>query len=77
MAKKYKRNVSQSSGARKAPVAGETDPAPVERAAASPYSRRATEFNPDYTYIIHDLKRIGMLAGSFFVILVILSFILK
>jgi len=76
MAKKYKRNVSQSS-TRKAPVAGEADAVTVERSSASPYSRRAAEFNPDYTYIIHDLKRIGMLAGSFFVILVILSFILK
>jgi hypothetical protein len=35
------------------------------------------EFNPDYTYVIKDLKRIGILAGSFFVILVVLSFILK
>jgi len=34
------------------------------------------EFNPDYSYVIKDLKRIGILAGSFFVILIILSFIL-
>jgi hypothetical protein len=38
---------------------------------------RTTEFNPDYTHIKHDLGRIGMLAGSFFVILVILSFFLR
>ena len=76
MAKKYKRNVSQST-ARKAPIAGEVVTAPVEKAAVSPYSRRAAEFNPDYTYVINDLKRIGVLAGSFFVILVVLSFILK
>jgi hypothetical protein len=36
-----------------------------------------TEFNPDYTYIKRDLGRIGILAGSFFVILVALSFFLK
>ncbi len=36
----------------------------------------ATEFNPDYTYIRRDLRRIGMLAGSFFVILIVLSFFL-
>ena len=38
---------------------------------------RSVEFNPDYTYIKRDLGRIGVLAGSFFVILVILSFFIK
>lgn len=33
-------------------------------------------FNPDYSYVIKDLKRIGLLAGIFFSILIILSFIL-
>jgi hypothetical protein len=37
----------------------------------------APEFKPDYTYIKRDLKRIGILAGSFFGILIVLSFILK
>lgn len=36
--------------------------------------QRSTEFNPDYTHIKRDLRRIGMLAGSFFVILVVLRF---
>ena len=36
-----------------------------------------TEFNPDYTHVKRDLGRIGILAGSFFVILVVLSFFLK
>lgn len=36
-----------------------------------------TEFNPDYTYIKRDLGRIGVLAGSFFVILIVLSFFIK
>jgi len=35
------------------------------------------EFKPDYSYVISDLKRIGILAGSFFVILVVLSFFLR
>jgi hypothetical protein len=35
------------------------------------------EFSPDYTHVTNDLKRIGVLAGSFFVILVALSFIIK
>jgi len=51
----------------------------------SKYSKRTskaattsgTEFNPDYTHVKRDLSRIGMLAGSFFVILIILSFFIK
>jgi hypothetical protein len=35
------------------------------------------EFNPDYSFIKKDLVRIAILAGSFFVILVVLSFILR
>jgi hypothetical protein len=33
-------------------------------------------FNPDYSYVIKDLKRIGLLAGFFFGVLIILSFFL-
>jgi len=36
-----------------------------------------TEFNPDYSIIKRDLKRIGMLAGFFIVVLVALSFFLN
>jgi hypothetical protein len=39
--------------------------------------RRSTEFNPDYSDTIKDLKRIGSLAGTFVAILVILSFFLR
>ena len=35
------------------------------------------EFNPDYSYVIKDLRRIGALAGSFFLIIIVLSFFLK
>ncbi|HNT55171.1 MAG TPA: hypothetical protein PKG95_10695 [Anaerolineaceae bacterium] len=38
---------------------------------------RTTEFNPNYDYVIKDLRRIGLLAGSFFVILIVLSFFLR
>ncbi len=38
---------------------------------------RASEFNPDYSYVKKDLKRIGILASSFFVVLVVLSFFLR
>jgi hypothetical protein len=37
----------------------------------------ATEFNPDYSAVKSDLKRIGILAGSFFIILIVLSFFLR
>jgi len=42
------------------------------RASAASFSGKA-EFNPDYSVVKRDLKRIGILAGSFLVILVILS----
>jgi len=35
------------------------------------------EFNPDYTHVKSDLKRIGILAGSIFVVLIALSFFIK
>jgi hypothetical protein len=37
----------------------------------------AQEFNPDYTHILKDLKRIGIMAVSFVAILIVLSFILN
>lgn len=36
----------------------------------------SSEFKPDYSYVITDLRRIAMLAGSFFVILIILAIVL-
>jgi hypothetical protein len=35
------------------------------------------EFNPDYTYVKRDLRRIGILAGSFFALLIVLSFFIQ
>jgi hypothetical protein len=46
----------------------------VSKSAAFMPAPRVTEFNPDYTHIRHDLRRIGILAGAFFAILVALSF---
>lgn len=37
----------------------------------------SAEFNPDYSIIKTDLKRIGILAGSFFALLIVLSFFIK
>jgi hypothetical protein len=36
-----------------------------------------TEFKPDYAYVKRDLTRIGILAGFFITVLVILSFFLR
>ncbi len=50
---------------------GRTSAKPVKKA---PRSER--EFNPDYTEIKNDLKRIGLLAGMFLAVLIVLSFVL-
>jgi hypothetical protein len=51
----------------------------IQKTPAGSFSRGGltTEFKPDYAYVKKDLKRIGALAGSFFIILVVLSFFLK
>ena len=49
----------------------------ISKTAAFMPAQRTTEFNPDYTYIKRDLGRIGVIAGSFFVILIALSFFIK
>lgn len=67
MAKKGKRNVSTYKPKVETPVK-------VSTAAASRTSNG--EFNPDYSYVLRDLKRIGVLAGSFFVILIALAILL-
>ncbi|MGB9639651.1 MAG: hypothetical protein ACPL4H_01990 [Anaerolineales bacterium] len=48
------------------PLGSVQTPKPVEKG-----------FNPDYTPVIKDLKRIGTLAGTFFLIMIILSFFIK
>jgi hypothetical protein len=35
------------------------------------------EFNPDYTYVKRDLRRIAVLAGSIFAVLIALSFFIQ
>lgn len=81
MAKKVKRKVSTVVTPAPAPEVMEVKQ--VEGAAAPSgrtFNRRAPssmEFNPDYSYVVKDLKRIGTLAGTFFVILIVLSFIIK
>ena len=40
-------------------------------------STARTEFNPDYTDVKRDLRRIGTLAGFFVAVLIALSFFLR
>jgi hypothetical protein len=68
MAKKQKRSIS--GGQSKIETA-------VKTTVAAPKRTSTGEFNPDYGYVIKDLKRIGVLAGSFFVILIALSIFLR
>ena len=72
MAKKAKRQPVKS-------VANPTAASPAAPRLSTSVAGRASEkeFNPDYTYVIKDLKRIGTLAGIFFSILVILAFFLR
>ena len=54
-----------------------TSETPAVQATASTSSSQSTGFNPDYSYVTKDLRRIGILAGSFIVILVAISFFLR
>jgi hypothetical protein len=67
-----KRNKRQS---RKTPAASPASfSSAVEFSSAKSFD---SEFNPDYSQTIKDLKRIGILAGTFFAILVGLAFFLR
>ncbi|MFN3307684.1 MAG: hypothetical protein ACK44E_00620 [Anaerolineales bacterium] len=76
MSKKTKRS-SRSSAARS------SEPTPAVAVTQSVQSAlpgaRSSEkgFNPDYSDVIKDLKRIGTLAGTFFILMILLSFFLK
>ena len=67
MAKKKKRRVSHG-------VAHSGNQSSGNKVQAS---RSSGEFNPDYTAVIQDLKRIGIMAVSFISILIILSFVIN
>ncbi len=54
------------------PASHSAGPAPKAEPAG-----RAVGFNPDYSYIFKDLKRIGLLAGIFILALIIGSFFLR
>lgn len=75
--------MSKKNKQRKAPVESDVVGASMESAASVPvittFNTKTTyvqAFNPDYSDVKKDLKRIGTLAASFFVILIALSFFL-
>jgi hypothetical protein len=45
----------------------------TSRPVSMPGATRSTEFNPDYTTTKRELRRIGILAGTFFAILIVLA----
>jgi hypothetical protein len=73
MSKKSKKQARKVSGPR--PVAPEvttgSDAPPITSA------KTESEFRPDYSQTIKDLRRIGILAGSFFMVLIVLAFFLR
>lgn len=66
MAKKNKRQSRRSNDVARTPSTAAAVAANSER-----------DFNPDYSNTIKDLRRIGILAGTFISILVILAFFLR
>ncbi len=85
MAKKQKRSVpSTRPSGTAAPAVSERPASAAPTFAPRPVTTFATtrssysqEFNPDYSQVVHDLKRIGIMAGTFTLILVVLSFFLR
>ena len=51
--------------------------APVRTRSDFAAARAATPLTYDYSYIYGDLRRIAVFAGFFFVVLVVLSFVIK
>ncbi len=58
-------------------VAKQIENTPVAVSATPRTRLSSTEFNPDYSDVKRDLKRIAILAGSFIAILIILTFFLR
>jgi hypothetical protein len=65
MAKKTKRSIRR-----------DVNPVIEKSAPDTLVGNRPTGFNPDYHNVIRDIRRVGILAGSFIIILVTLSFLL-
>jgi hypothetical protein len=82
VAKKSKRQSSQTNTAPANPTGSSAASPQAESASRSAVfssSARSADkdFNPDYSYVVKDLRRIGTLAGFFFAVLIVLSFFLN
>jgi hypothetical protein len=64
MSKKTKRSIRR-----------DVNPVIEKSAADALVSNRPTGFNPDYHNVIRDIRRVAILAGSFIIVLVTLSFL--
>jgi hypothetical protein len=85
MSKKSKRQTRSTSGggsrrnaSRKTSSSQKAAEQDTQSTLAPSFSTRSQrdEFNPDYTHIIKDLHRIGILAGSFLLVLIALAFLM-
>jgi hypothetical protein len=76
MAKKQKRSVSKGSQLSETQRQNAAAPAASVKTASN-RPALSGEFNPDYSHVVADLKKIGILAASFITILVVLSFFLN
>ena len=76
MSKKTKRQVRKTQARKEAVSPTTSIPAPAATSTRAQSTREAA-FNPDYSYVGKDLRRIALLAGTFISILVILTFFLR
>lgn len=78
MSKKHKRQTQKTTNAPRSAVSQTVTVQPSPSAKPLSVARPAREeFNPDYSYVVKDLRRIGTLAGTFVAILIVLSLFLR
>jgi hypothetical protein len=78
MSKKHKRQTKRTANTPQSAASQTIAVQPSPPAKPINVARPAREeFNPDYSYVIKDLRRIGTLAGTFVAILIVLSFFLR
>jgi hypothetical protein len=59
----------------KRPISREANPGTDKSISDPLIGNRPTGFNPDYHYVIKDIRQVGILAGSFLIVLVTLALI--
>lgn len=61
-------------------AAGKTTTAPrpaAGRMSSAPVVRGATDLAQEYSYVVGDLKRLGIIAGALFAVLVVLGVVIR